>query len=133
VKDGHLQLVDVSGIEVRPTPWREAVDLANMMLTLALQSDADRVYQRALAFFTPDEIAEAFACAVGLAIPTQLSARLKDDPRPIMDRFRELAPERAPVSIQRWSLQRLALTAAAVLGALVLVALFFDSLRAGLS
>jgi membrane-associated phospholipid phosphatase len=133
VKDGHLQLVDVSGIEVRPTPWREAVDLANMMLTLALQSDADRVYQRALAVFTPDEIAESFACAVGLAIPTQLSARLKDDPRPIMARIRELVPPRAPVSIQRWSLQRLALTAAAALGALVLAVLFFDSLRAGLS
>ena len=37
VRDGHLQLVDVSGLQVRPTPWRQAVDLANMMLTLALQ------------------------------------------------------------------------------------------------
>ena len=47
VQRGHLQLVDVSGLEVRPTPWRQAVDLANMMLTLALQSDPDRVYERA--------------------------------------------------------------------------------------
>ena len=61
VQRGHLQLVDVSGLEVRPTPWREAVDLANMMLTLALQTDADRVYARATVYFTPDEIAEAFA------------------------------------------------------------------------
>jgi tRNA A-37 threonylcarbamoyl transferase component Bud32 len=38
-KDGHLQLVDVSGLEVRPTAWRQAVDLANMMLTLSLQTD----------------------------------------------------------------------------------------------
>ena len=37
VRGGHLQLVDVSGLQVRPTPWRQAVDLANMMLTLALQ------------------------------------------------------------------------------------------------
>src|SRR5262249_18498667 len=58
VKDGHLQLVDVSALEVRPTPWRQAVDLANMMLTLALQSDPDRVYERAVLRFTPDEIAE---------------------------------------------------------------------------
>ena len=47
VNDGHLQLVDVSGLEIRPTPWRQAVDLANMMLTLALRRDADRVYARA--------------------------------------------------------------------------------------
>ena len=48
VRGGHLQLVDVSGLQVRPTPWRQAVDLANMMLTLALSSDPDRVYERAI-------------------------------------------------------------------------------------
>jgi len=132
VQDGHLQLVDVSGLEVRPSPWRQAVDLANMMLTLALQSDPDRVYERAVRLFTPEEIAEGFASAIGLAIPTQLSARLKEDPRPIMARFKELAPARAPVSIQRWSAQRLALTGAAVLAVLVLAVLFVDSLVAGL-
>ena len=58
MKDGHLQLVDVSGLEIRPSPWRQAVDLANMMLTLALQSDADTVYARAIRVFTPDEIGE---------------------------------------------------------------------------
>jgi hypothetical protein len=36
-----------------------------------------------------------------------------------------------PVSIQRWSAQRLTLTAAALLGTLMLVALVLDSLRAG--
>ena len=69
VKDGHLQLVDVSGLEIRPSPWRQAVDLANMMLTLALQSDADQVYARAVRIFTPEEIAEGFACAVGSRDP----------------------------------------------------------------
>ena len=53
VRGGHLQLVDVSGLQVRPTPWRQAVDLANMMLTLALRSDPDRVYARAITFFSP--------------------------------------------------------------------------------
>jgi membrane-associated phospholipid phosphatase len=132
VQRGHLQLVDVSGLECRPTPWRQAVDLANMMLTLALQDDPDHVFERAVVVFTPDEIAEAFACAVGMAVPTELSTRLKDDPRPIMDRFRELAPPHDPVSIQRWSVERLALTAAAVVGSIVLVAMAIDSLFAGL-
>jgi tRNA A-37 threonylcarbamoyl transferase component Bud32 len=131
VREGHLQLVDVSGVEVRASPWRQAVDLANMMLTLALQSDPDLVYEQAVKYFEPEEIAEAFACAVGMAIPTQLSARLKADPRPLMARFKELAPHADPVSIQRWSFRRLALTAVAAAGVAVMVALFFDSLRAG--
>ena len=64
VREGHLQLVDVSGLQVRPTPWRQAVDLANMMLTLALRSDPD-ASARAIAFFSPDDVAEAFAAARG--------------------------------------------------------------------
>jgi hypothetical protein len=133
VKDGHLQLVDVSGLEVRPSPWRQAVDLANMMMTLALQTDPDRVYARATATFTPDEIAEAFASAVGLAIPTQVQQRLKEDPRPIQQRFKELAPAREPVSIQRWSFRRIVLAAAAVVSVVVLAAMLVDSVRAGVS
>jgi membrane-associated phospholipid phosphatase len=132
VQGGRLQLVDVSGLEVRPSPWRQAVDLANMMLTLALQTDPDRVYERAAAWFTPDEIAEAFACAEGMAVPTELSGRLKQDPRPILDRFKELAPAHEPVSIQRWSVRRLALVAGAIVGGLVLIAMAVDSLFAGL-
>ncbi len=132
VQRGHLQLVDVSGLEIRPSPWRQAVDLANMMLTLALQSEPDRVYERATAVFTPDEIAEAFACAQGMAIPTELSGRLKKDPRPIMARFKELAPPHDPVSIQTWSLQRVGLAVGAAVGALILVAMAIDSLFAGL-
>jgi hypothetical protein len=131
VKDGHLQLVDVSGLEVRPSPWRQAVDLSNMLLTLAVRSDPERVYARAIKVFTPDELAEACASAVGLTIPTELQAKLKADGRPLLDRFRQLAPRRDRISIQRWSAQRLVLTAAAALGTLVLVGLFVDSLRAG--
>ena len=44
VRDGHLQLIDVAFAQVRPSPWRQAVDLANMMLVLAVRTDADRVY-----------------------------------------------------------------------------------------
>jgi hypothetical protein len=133
VRDGHLQLVDVSGLEVRPSPWRQAVDLSNMLLCLALRTDPERVYRRATRVFTPDEIAEACASAVGLTIPTELQARMKADGRPLLERFRQLAPARERVSIQRWSTQRLLLTAGAALGTLLLVGLFTDSLRAGLA
>ena len=72
-----LLVIDVAFAQVRPSPWREAVDLANMMLVLAVRTDAERVYQRALAYFTPDEIAEAFAAARGIASPTQLRSVMK--------------------------------------------------------
>ena len=133
VVGGRLQLVDVSALEVRPSPWRQAIDLANMMMVLALRTDPDRVYGRATRVFTADEIAEAFACSVGLTIPTELQARLKEDGRGILERFRELAPDRDPVSIQRWSVQRLVLTGVAILSVLVAASLFVDSLRAGIS
>ena len=42
VKDGHLHLIDVAFAQVRPSPWREAVDLANMMLVLAVRTDPER-------------------------------------------------------------------------------------------
>jgi tRNA A-37 threonylcarbamoyl transferase component Bud32 len=132
VKAGHLQLIDVSALEVRPTPWRQAVDLANMMLTLALQSDPELVYARATKVFTPEEISEAFAAAVGLAIPTQVAERLKQDPRPLLSTFKELAPPHAKISIQRWSVRRLALAISAVASALVLSGMFVDALTAGL-
>ena len=133
VRDGHLQLVDVSGLEVRPSPWRQAIDLSNMMLVLALRTDPARVYDRATKVFTPDEVAEAFAAAVGMTIPTELQAKMKADGRPLLAQFRQLAPARKPISIQRWSAERLALTAGALVGTLILVVLFLDSLRAGLA
>jgi serine/threonine-protein kinase RIO1 len=133
VVGGHLQLVDVSALEVRPSPWRQAVDLANMMLCLALRTNPERVYTRATAVFEPDEVAEAFACAVGLAIPRELAAKLKADGRPLVDRFKELAPPRDRVSIQRWSARRATLTAAVGIGILVLAGMLVDSVRAGLT
>ena len=132
VQRGRLQLVDVSGLEIRPTPWRQAVDLANMMLTLSLQTDPDRVSERSTAFFAPADISEGLACAEGMAVPTELSARLKSDPRPILDRLKELAPPHEPVSIQTWSIRRIGLTAAAVIGGIVLIAMAIASLFAGL-
>src|SRR5674536_296901 len=57
VRDGRMLLIDFSFAEVRPSPWRQAVDLANMMLVLALRSDPRKVYERAQVFFTVDEVA----------------------------------------------------------------------------
>ena len=72
VQDGRLRLIDVFFVQVRPSPWRQAVDLGNMMLVLALRSDPEHVYERALTYFTPEELSEAFAATRGVASPTQL-------------------------------------------------------------
>ena len=112
VRSGELLLIDVAFVQVRPSPWRQAVDLGNMMLVLAVRTDPERVYQRALAYFTPDELAEAFAATRGVASPTQLRAFMKRDPRDLLGEFRALAPQRPPIVLQRWSIRRVALAAA---------------------
>jgi tRNA A-37 threonylcarbamoyl transferase component Bud32 len=122
VQDGRLLLIDVAFATVRPTPWRQAVDLANMMLTLALSSSAERVHERALLQFAPDDVAEAFAATRSLTVPSQLRARLKTDGRELPRRFRELAPRRPPVAIQLWSVRRALVTLSVVAGAVGLVA-----------
>jgi hypothetical protein len=127
VVDGELQVIDVSGLQIRPSPWREAVDLANMMLVLALKSDPEHVYERALAYFTPEEIGEAFAAAQGMAIPTELHRYLKEDQRDLIGRFRELAPPRPKISIQRWSVRRIALIAGLVVGAALVAGWTIDA------
>jgi tRNA A-37 threonylcarbamoyl transferase component Bud32/membrane-associated phospholipid phosphatase len=110
VRGDHVLMIDVFFVQVRPSPWRQAVDLANMMLVLAVKSDAETVYRHALRYFTEDEIAEAFAATRGVASPTQLRAMLKQDGRDHLATFRSLAPERRPITIQRWSLRRFGLT-----------------------
>lgn len=132
VRDGKVLLIDVAFGEVRPSPWRQAVDLANMMLVLALQSDAETVYDRAQRQFTPDEIAEAFAATRGLTLTSQLRAQLRQDGRDLIAKFRALAPAREPIKIQRWSVRRVALTAA-VLGATLVSFLLTISLFAQVS
>jgi tRNA A-37 threonylcarbamoyl transferase component Bud32/membrane-associated phospholipid phosphatase len=121
VRDGHVLVIDVFFVQVRPSPWRQAVDLANMMLVLAVRSDARRVYERALAYFTPDEIAEAFAAARGVASPTQLRAVMKKDGRDLVAQFRALAPERRTISLQRWGWRRFGLAAALLVAAAFMV------------
>jgi membrane-associated phospholipid phosphatase len=129
VRDGRVRLIDVAFAEVRPSPWRQAVDLANMMLTLALRADPELVYQRALRFFTPDEIAEAFAATRGMTSPSQLRTMLKGDTRDLLAIFRNLAPSRPPIKIQRWSVRRIGLTVAVLVASLLTVAALVSSLR----
>jgi tRNA A-37 threonylcarbamoyl transferase component Bud32/membrane-associated phospholipid phosphatase len=112
VRAGELLLIDVAFVQVRPSPWRQAVDLGNMMLVLAVRTDPQRVYRRALAYFTEAELAEAFAATRGVASPTQLRAFMKRDPRDLLGEFRALAPQRPPITLQRWNIRRVALAAA---------------------
>jgi membrane-associated phospholipid phosphatase len=116
VRSRELLLIDVAFVQVRPSPWRQAVDLGNMMLVLAVRTDPERVYRRALQYFTPDELAEAFAATRGVASPTQLRAFMKRDPRDLLAAFRALAPPSKPIVLQRWSIRRVSL-ACAILGA----------------
>jgi tRNA A-37 threonylcarbamoyl transferase component Bud32 len=112
VRGGRLLLIDVAFVQSRPSPWRQAVDLANMMLCLALRSSAERVYQRALRQFNVEEITEGFAAARGLALPSQLRHLLRAQGRDLHAEFIRLLPAPPqPIRIQRWSLRRVGLWA----------------------
>ena len=136
VRDGRVVLIDPAFATVRPSPWRQAVDLANMMIILALRSSPEHVYERALQFFSPDDIAEAFAATKGVTIPSQSRSSLtllkRTEGVDIVQRFRELAPPREPISLQRWSFRRVWLTAAAVLATVFLLALILQNINAAL-
>jgi membrane-associated phospholipid phosphatase/tRNA A-37 threonylcarbamoyl transferase component Bud32 len=123
VRDGQLLVIDSAFAEVRPSPWRQAVDLANMMLVLALSSDVSRVYNRALNYFSVDEIAEAFAATRGLTMPSQLRRLMRAQGRDLHAEFRSLLPyQLPPIAIQRWSVRRVVL----------LIGILFGGLLAGL-
>src|SRR5215216_2999134 len=123
VGDGRMMLIDVAFVQARPSPWRQAVDLANMMLCLALRSSPERVYRRALQYFTVEEITEGFAAARGLALPSQLRHLLRAQGRDLHAEFVRLLPTPPrPIRVQRWSARRIGLWAA-IVGLLVLAAL----------
>jgi tRNA A-37 threonylcarbamoyl transferase component Bud32 len=115
VRDGRLLLIDVAFIQARPSPWRQAVDLANMMLCLGLRAGPERVYERALRQFSVQEITEGFAAARGLALPSQLRHMLRAQGRDLHGEFTRLLPTPPqPIRIQRWSLRRIGLWALVV-------------------
>jgi hypothetical protein len=102
-----------------------------MMLCLALRSDPEQVYRRALQYFTVEEITEGFAAARGLALPSQLRHLLRAQGRDLHAEFTRLLPRPPqPIRMQRWSARRIGVWAA-ILALLVLATLnarqFFDN------
>jgi tRNA A-37 threonylcarbamoyl transferase component Bud32/membrane-associated phospholipid phosphatase len=122
VRHGRMVLIDVAFVQAHPSPWRQAVDLANMMLCLALRSDPELVHARALRLFTVEEITEAFAATRGLTMPSQLRHLMRAQGRDLHAEFLELLPERPrPISIQRWSIRRIGLAVLTLLLAAVIL------------
>jgi tRNA A-37 threonylcarbamoyl transferase component Bud32 len=132
IREGRVVLIDVAFGTVRPTPWRQAVDLANMMVILALRMDTASVYNRALLQFAPEDIAEAFAATHGVTLPSQsrssLALHKKEQGIDLVQEFRELAPPADRIHIQRWSPRRVWLTFTAFLAAAFLVTLIINQL-----
>jgi tRNA A-37 threonylcarbamoyl transferase component Bud32 len=122
VRDGRLYLIDSAFGELRPSPWRQAVDLGNMMLVLALRTSPEQVYARACRQFSVAEISEAFAATRGLTMPSQLRRMMREQGRDLHAEFIDLLPERPrPIPIQRWTVRRVVLIAALVIAVLPLV------------
>jgi tRNA A-37 threonylcarbamoyl transferase component Bud32 len=126
VRDGRLLVIDSAFAEVRPSPWRQAVDLANMMLVLALSSEPRRVLDRARVLFSDEEIAEAFAATRGLTMPSQLRRMMRERGRDLHAEFLTLLPlTLPPIGIQRITIRRTAMSVATVVGGVfaILIAL----------
>jgi serine/threonine protein kinase len=131
VQGDRVVLIDVSFGELRPSRWRQAVDLANMMLTLALVAGPERVLEHSRRLFASDEVAEAFAATSSLTVPRQLRQRIAAGRPDLVTEFCELLPPHPRIRVQRWSLRRILLAVAAVTGALLAVVLVGLNLRAG--
>ncbi len=128
VRGSKVYLIDVAFGEVRPSPWRQAVDLANMMLVLAFRSSPEKVYEHALKVFSPEEIAEAFAATHTVTMPSQSRNLLRKAQPDLIARFRELAPKRRPVAIQRWTWRRIGLTLTVLLVTLLMIGITIGNL-----
>lgn len=135
VRDGGIILIDVAFGTVRPSPWRQAVDLANMMVILALRTNAEVVYERALLQFAPEDIAEAFAATRSVTLPSQSRSSLalmkKEQGIDLVEEFRKLAPHTEPISIQRWSTRRIGLTVVAAFFGLLVVSVIVSEVTGG--
>jgi serine/threonine protein kinase len=129
VQGDRVVLIDAAFSQVRPSPWRQAVDLANMMMVLALHSEPALVYQRALLLFTPHDIAEAFA-ATSQATRPSLRKMFRTGEHDLLQEFRALAPPHPRIRVQRWSTRRVLLTARVLAIGVVLTALVAAQLRA---
>ncbi|MGY1739617.1 MULTISPECIES: phosphatase PAP2 family protein [unclassified Blastococcus] len=127
----RVVLVDVSFGELRPSRWRQAVDLANMLLICALVVPPGRVLDRARRLFTDAELAEAFATTSALTVPRQLRRLLEADGRDLEAHFRDRLPAHPRIRVQRWSARRVLLALGTVGGALLAAGVVALNLRAG--
>ncbi len=103
----RVYLIDHAFGEMRPSPWRQAIDLANMLLALSIHSPPKVVYERASEHFSQMELAEAFAATRGVTIPGELRQAMRDRCPEALREFRSLAPPHPPIRIQRWTRRRL--------------------------
>lgn len=135
VRDNSVVLIDVAFGTVRPSPWRQAVDLANMMVILGLRTNAQLVYERALLQFAPQDIAEAFAATRSVTLPSQSRSSLailkKEQGIDLVEEFRKLAPKTEPISIQRWSTRRILLTIATAFVVIVTISIVISEVTGG--
>ncbi len=135
IRDGRVVLIDVAFGTVRPSPWRQAVDLANMMVILALRTNAELVYERALLQFDAQDIAEAFAATRSVTLPSQSRSSLavlrRESGIDIVEQFNQMSPYAEPISIQRWSARRLILTAGAALFAMLALSVVVSEVSGG--
>ena len=130
VRNGRLHVIDTAFGELRPSPWRQAVDLGNMMLVLALRTSPEQVYARARQQFSVAEITEAFAATRGLTMPSQLRQMMRQQGRDLHAEFVALRPERPrPIPIQRWTVRRVALIVGLVIAAVPLTVIVVGMLN----
>jgi hypothetical protein len=86
---------------------------------LALRSEPRLVYERAVREFSVEEVSEAFAATRGLTMPSQLRRMLRAQGRDLHAEFLRLLPEPPkPIAIQRFTLRRIGLTFAVLIGGL---------------
>jgi hypothetical protein len=130
VRPDGVWLIDVAFGEVRPSAWRRSVDLANMMLVLALRTDPGRVLARASVAFETAEVAAAFASTHAVTLPSQLRALLHADGRDLVGWFRAALPPVPRVRVQRWTPRRIGIAVAAFGGVTGVVALLWLNLNA---
>ena len=130
VRNGRLHVIDTAFGELRPSPWRQAVDLGNMMLVLALRTSPEQVYARARQQFSVAEITEAFAATRGLTMPSQLRQMMRQQGRDLHAEFVALLPERPhPIPIQRWTVRRVALIVGLVIATVPLTVIVVGMLN----
>jgi membrane-associated phospholipid phosphatase/tRNA A-37 threonylcarbamoyl transferase component Bud32 len=128
VRGHQVLLIDAAFGEVRPSPWRQAVDLANMMIVLALKSEPSLVYERALRVFAPEDVAEAFA-ATSEATRPSLRRMMRPGGRNLVDEFRRLAPPHPRIKVQTWSVRRVGLMAGVLVVGLIGILLVIGNLE----